>query len=86
MSRYNSKRIKLTNDEHCIELDELYQCLKCTGDGLSAEHALNRQKEHGLNVLEEKKKQSLIIRFGKHLVNFFALLLWTAAALAFISE
>ena len=34
---------------------------------------------YGLNVLEEKKKKSIVIRFGKQLVNFFALLLWTGS-------
>jgi sodium/potassium-transporting ATPase subunit alpha len=74
------------NDEHCIELDEFFKRLKCSNEGLSSEEALNRQSEYGLNVLEEKEKRSLIVWFGKHLVNFFALLLWTGAALAFISE
>jgi sodium/potassium-transporting ATPase subunit alpha len=74
------------NDEHCIELDEFFKRLKCSNEGLSSEEALNRQREYGLNVLEEKEKRSLIVWFGKHLVNFFALLLWTGAALAFISE
>ena len=74
------------NDEHKINIDELYERLNCTSKGLSTEDARERQARYGLNVLEEKKKTPLIIKFGKHLVDFFALLLWTGAALAFISE
>ena len=74
------------NDEHKIDLDDLYKRLDSTPQGLSSEEASKRQQTYGLNVLEEKEKESLIVRFGKHLVNFFALLLWTGAVLAFISE
>jgi sodium/potassium-transporting ATPase subunit alpha len=74
------------NDEHKINIDELYERLNSTSKGLSTENAREKQTLYGLNVLEEKKKTPLIIKFGKNLVNFFALLLWTGAVLAFISE
>lgn len=74
------------NDEHKVDLDELYARLDAVPDGLSLEEAQKRQLEYGLNVLEEKKKKSILVRFGRHLVNFFALLLWTGALLAFTSE
>ncbi len=74
------------NDEHKVDLAELYARLDAVPDGLSLEEAQKRQLEYGLNVLEEKKKKSILVRFGRHLVNFFALLLWTGAMLAFTSE
>src|SRR5210317_1271523 len=74
------------NDEHKIALEDLYKRLDTTAQGLSSEDASKRHQTDGFNVLEEKEKQSLIVRFAKHLVNFFALLLWTGAVLAFISE
>lgn len=74
------------NDEHKVDLAELYARLDAVPDGLSLEEAQKRQLEYGLNVLEEKKKKSILVRFGRHLVNFFALLLWTGAVLAFTSE
>lgn len=74
------------HDEHKINLDELYKRLDSAPQGLSSEGASKRQQTYGFNVLEGKEKQSLIIRFGRHLLNFFALLLWTGAALAFTSE
>lgn len=76
----------LKNDEHKIGLDVLYTRLNSSAKGLASEEAAARQKEQGLNLLEETEKRSVLIRFGGHLVNFFALLLWTGAALAFISE
>ncbi len=74
------------NDEHKVDLSKLYSRLNAVPDGLSSEEAQKRQLEYGLNVLEEKKKKSILVRFGRHLVNFFALLLWTGAVLAFTSE
>jgi hypothetical protein len=74
------------DDEHKINLDDLYKRLNATSDGLFSGEVAKRQHAYGFNVLEEKEKQPIIIRFGKHLVNFFALLLWTGAALAFTSE
>ena len=73
-------------DEHKITLEDLYKRLDTTAQGLSSEDASKRHQTYGFNVLEEKEKQSLIVMFAKHLVNFFALLLWTGAVLAFISE
>ncbi|UCH44568.1 MAG: hypothetical protein JSV11_09725 [Nitrospiraceae bacterium] len=73
-------------DEHKIPLEDLCKRLDSTGQGLSSEDASKRHQTYGFNVLEEKEEQSLIVMFTKHLVNFFALLLWTGAVLAFISE
>lgn len=74
------------NDEHRISLDELYKRLDSSALGLSEQEVKNRQGRFGLNVLEEKKEVPFIIKFGRHLVNFFAMLLWTGSALAFVSE
>ncbi len=74
------------SDEHKIDLEELYKRLDITAQGLSSEEASKRHQTFGFNVLEEREKKSLVLWFGKHLVNFFALLLWTGAVLAFVSE
>jgi sodium/potassium-transporting ATPase subunit alpha len=76
----------LQNDEHKINLNELYKRLDSLPQGLTFEEASKRQQAYGFNILEEKEKHLVIFRFGKHLVNFFALLLWIGAALAFTSE
>ncbi len=72
--------------EHLISLEELFRILYSSANGLSGEEARKRQLQYGPNELEEKRKTQFIIKFGKHLVNFFALLLWTGSILAFISE
>jgi sodium/potassium-transporting ATPase subunit alpha len=78
--------LKFQNDEHKINLDELFKRLGSSTQGLSSDEASKRHQTYGFNVLEEKEKIPIIIRFGKHLVNFFALLLWTGSVLAFIAE
>lgn len=74
------------NDEHKISLEELYRRVGSSARGLSGQEVKTRQSEYGLNLLEEKKEAPLVIKFGRHLVDFFAMLLWTGAALAFVSE
>lgn len=74
------------NDEHQISLEELYQRENSSARGLTSREVQERQGKYGFNVLEEKKEVPMIIKFGRHLVNFFALLLWIGSALAFISE
>ncbi len=73
-------------DEHKVSLPELFAALDSSKNGLTQKEAENRQKSMGFNELEKKKKTPAIVRFAKHLVNFFALLLWAGAILAFTSE
>ena len=76
----------MQNDEHKINLQELYKRLQSSVHGLSANEAINRQQKYGANLLEEKENIPIIIKFGKHLINFFAILLWIGAILAFTAE
>lgn len=82
----STARSKIEGDEHKLPLDVLFARLNCSQKGLSSFDVTKRQQEHGLNLLEEKEKKSIVVRFGKHLVNFFALLLWIGSALAFVAE
>ncbi|RJR16849.1 MAG: HAD family hydrolase [Nitrospiraceae bacterium] len=74
------------DDEHSISIDELYKRVGSSALGLSAQEVKARQEKYGLNVLEEKKQAPEIIKFGRHLVDFFGVLLWTGSFLAFFSE
>jgi len=74
------------NDEHSISLEELYRRVDSSALGLSEQEVKKRQQAYGLNVLEEKKDVPLIIKFGRHLFDFFGMLLWTGSVLAFVSE
>ena len=76
----------MQNDEHKISIEELYRRLDSSALGLSEQEAQKRRGAYGLNVLEEKRQIPVAIKFGRHLVNFFAILLWTGSLLAFVSE
>jgi sodium/potassium-transporting ATPase subunit alpha len=76
----------MNNDEHKISLDELFERLRSRPSGLSSLEAGRRQLLYGLNSLEIKERASLPRKFGRHLVNFFAILLWLGSILSFISE
>lgn len=76
----------MNSNEHKLSLEELYQGLHSSAHGLSHSEASDRQKQYGPNVIKEKEKTYVIMKFGKHLVNFFAILLWIGTILAFISE
>ena len=60
--------------------------LNSSAQGLSSAEALRRLKEYGPNRVEEVRRESLLLRFVKEFVHFFALILWLAAALAFLAE
>jgi sodium/potassium-transporting ATPase subunit alpha len=76
----------MNNDEHKIGLDDLLKRLDTDENGLSGAEAVKRQEQYGYNILEIKKKVPLIFKFAKHFFNFFAILLWIGAILAFMSE
>jgi len=60
--------------------------LHSNAQGLSSDEAVRRQKEFGLNRVEEVRRESPVLRFLKEFTHFFALILWLAAALAFYAE
>ena len=55
-------------------------------DGLTSTEAQRRLSEHGPNVVQELPREPLWLRFFKELVQFFSLILWAAAGLAFLAE
>ena len=66
--------------------DNVYGLLRSSRKGLSAEEAATRLANYGENVLSAKKPIPMWKRFGAHLVNMFALLLWVASVLSFASD
>jgi sodium/potassium-transporting ATPase subunit alpha len=73
-------------NEHKIPLEKLYQQLKSSHNGLSSADAKERLKEHGINILETKKKTPAFLKFLKQFKNIFALLLLSGSLLAFFAE
>ncbi len=64
---------------------QVYEHLESSRKGLTDEEAARRLSVYGENVLTAKKPIPLWRRFAAHLVNMFAILLWVAAVLAFLS-
>ena len=69
-----------------LELEQAYAALGSSRKGLTEVEAAERLETYGDNVLTAKKPVPMWRRFGAHLVNMFALLLWVAAALSFVSD
>jgi calcium-translocating P-type ATPase len=69
-----------------LPIAEALASLKTSENGLSAIDAERRLNEFGPNRIEEIKGRSLWIRFLLEFTNFFALILWVAAGLAFFAE
>jgi sodium/potassium-transporting ATPase subunit alpha len=71
--------------DHLSEADALAS-LGSTPQGLSNAEAHRRLREFGLNRVEEMRHEHPLLRLLKGLTDFFALILWVAAALAFFAE
>jgi sodium/potassium-transporting ATPase subunit alpha len=55
-------------------------------DGLSSAEALRRLRQFGPNHVERLSRQPALLRLVKELFQFFSVILWVAAALAFMAE
>lgn len=66
-------------------IEELYQELGNTEEGLSSDEAWRRLRRYGPNTLPSAKKANLFSRFILQLKNWFSVLLSLASALSFAS-
>jgi len=71
---------------HQFSAEEALASLNSRHGGLNKAEAEYRLGEYGPNRVEEMKPESLIFRFIREFIHFFALILWLAAALAFFAE
>jgi calcium-translocating P-type ATPase len=62
------------------------QSLGSSAAGLSPTEATRRLQEYGHNRVEGVKREPLWLKFFRELTHFFALIMWLAAALAFVAE
>jgi sodium/potassium-transporting ATPase subunit alpha len=65
---------------------EVLASLKSAERGLDSAEAQRRLREFGPNRIEEVKGKPLWLRFLREFTHFFAIILWVAAALAFLAE
>ncbi len=68
-----------------LPINEVFDDLKTTPDGLTSEEAKLRIKKYGYNKLSEKRQIPFIHKFIRHLRDLFGILLLVAAVLSYIS-
>jgi len=71
---------------HQLSVADAIASLNSGPQGLSPAEALRRLSEYGPNRVEEVAGEPMLLRFLKEFTHFFALILWLAAALAFLAE
>jgi len=67
------------------QINELYDDLKTSSNGLTSEEAKARLKKYGANKLTEKRQIPFIHKFFTHLKDLFGILLLVASVLSYIS-
>ncbi|MBI3480204.1 MAG: cation-transporting P-type ATPase [Nitrosomonadales bacterium] len=71
---------------HRHNIEKLYAHLHSSAQGLSQAEATQRLEKYGGNQIEQIAERSLPVKLLKEFTHFFALILWIAAALAFVAE
>jgi calcium-translocating P-type ATPase len=66
--------------------EEALASLNSRREGLDAGEARRRLAEFGPNRVERVRREPLALRFLRSFTHFFALILWLAAAVAFVAE
>ena len=69
-----------------LDVAEALQSLNTSSAGLGAEEIARRRKEFGPNRIEAVRSDPIWLSLAREFTHFFALILWVAAALAFIAE
>ena len=68
-----------------MQINDLYDDLKTSSDGLTSDEAKARLKKYGYNKLFEKRQIPFVHKFFTHLRDLFGILLLVAATLSYIS-
>jgi calcium-translocating P-type ATPase len=71
---------------HQLAIEEALRSLQSGPRGLELSEAQRRLAEYGPNEVEQIQCEPLVLRFVKEFGHFFAIILWIAAALAFVGE
>ena len=69
-----------------LPVDEVYDVLGTSHQGLTQDQAEEYQKEQGKNVIDEKKKKSSLLIFLSNFTHLMAILLWVGGAVAFFAD
>ncbi|SHO44557.1 cation-translocating P-type ATPase [Anaerocolumna xylanovorans] len=68
-----------------LQAEEVYKRLGSSASGLTSEQAVEYQKKQGKNLIEEKRKKSVILIFLGNFTHLMAILLWIGGAVAFFA-
>jgi sodium/potassium-transporting ATPase subunit alpha len=71
---------------HRLSVEEALKALGTTDQGLSEAEAERRLREFGPNELQAAERIAVLPMLGRQCTHFLALLLWAAAALAFVAD
>jgi calcium-translocating P-type ATPase len=71
---------------HALTSEAALESLRAGRNGLSEADAAGRLAEFGANRVERVRRAPLAVRLGREFVHLFALILWVAAALAFLAD
>ena len=84
MVKLNSEdtALKELKNIYRLTVDQVFEVLVTSPQGLTQVQAEEKQKEQGKNVIDEKKKESSIIVLLSNFTHLMAILLWGAGAIA----
>lgn len=68
-----------------LTAEEAYKLLGTSSAGLTSAQAIDYQKKQGKNLIEEKRKKSVILIFLGNFTHLMAILLWIGGAVAFFA-
>ncbi len=68
-----------------LTAEEVYKLLGSSSSGLTSAQAIDYQKKQGKNLIEEKRKKSVILIFLGNFTHLMAILLWIGGAVAFFA-
>ncbi|MEW5862608.1 MAG: cation-transporting P-type ATPase [Pseudomonadota bacterium] len=69
-----------------LPVEDALASLRTSRSGLAAAEAARRAAEYGPNRIEDAPRRRGLARLARQFTHFFALILWIAAALAFVAE
>ena len=76
----------LKEDIYKIPVNEVFQLLGTTPQGLNQVQAEEKQQKYGKNLIDEKKKKSPVLIFLSNFTHLMAILLWVGGAVAFFAD
>jgi calcium-translocating P-type ATPase len=68
-----------------LTVDKVYEALDTGPRGLSQAQANERQQKLGKNLIDEKKRKSVVLIFLSNFIHLMAVLLWIGGAVAFLA-